>query len=354
MSNDDSQHSRRSSRWTGRCFLHPAFDYLVIGGGLSLIVIPAIYLVRQRNELFGIDAIPWFILASNSAHFAASSVRLYTKPGAVKSFPFVSLGLPLAMLAVLLTAMFWPVSLGKWLHAVYLAWSPYHYSAQAYGLAVMYCYRSGVKLSLPQKRLLWGIALLPFVKVAITTFAKHVVYWVLPAEQLWPPPQWLVTLRLVGEWAGWAGLAMVPLAGIWFRWKQKLSIPLISLLVAGSNAVWFTLFSLIDGFVWATMFHGIQYLAIVSIFHVQDHCPATAPVAQRAWTTVRFYVTCLALGYSLFNCVPLGFQALGFGAVESVLLVAATINIHHFLVDGYIWKLGRADSNRRIVDAVAA
>ena len=36
-----------------------------------------------------------------------------------------------------------PERLGTQLHSLYLTWSPYHYAAQAYGLAVMYCYRSG-------------------------------------------------------------------------------------------------------------------------------------------------------------------------------------------------------------------
>jgi hypothetical protein len=33
--------------------------------------------------------------------------------------------------------------------------------------------------------------------------------------------------------------------------------------------------------------------------------------------------------------------------------MAAIINIHHFIVDAYIWRLGRGDSNRTIVGGVA-
>jgi hypothetical protein len=31
-------------------------------------------------------------------------------------------------------------------------------------------------------------------------------------------------------------------------------------------------------------------------------------------------------------------------------LVAATVNVHHFVVDAYIWRLGQDDSNRRVVE----
>lgn len=346
---DSDRHAART--WSGRCFVGPLFDYLLIGGGLSLIVIPCVYLMTQRDAMFGRASLPWIILIANSAHFAASSVRLYTKPGASTDLPFVSLGLPLAMLAVLLLGLVWPGSVGRWLQALYLTWSPYQYAAQAYGLSVMYCYRSGVELTLWQKRLLWGIALFPFVDVAITTFSHHVVFWVVPAEHLWPPPSWLQTLRRSADAIGWTGLVLVPVAGILLRGAFKLRIPLISLLVIGVNAVWFTLFSLIDGFVWATVFHGIQYLAIVSVFHVRDHCPESATRASRVWMAVRFYGLCVMIGYLLFNCLPPGFRALGFGAAESVLLVAAAVNIHHFIVDAYIWRLGKQDSNRRVVEA---
>ena len=55
------------------------------------------------------------------------------------------------------------------------------------------------------------------------------------------------------------------------------------------------------------------------------------------------------LGYGLFYCWPYAFVLTGFGLAESVLLVTATINIHHFVVDAYIWRLGRTDSNSRLV-----
>ena len=37
--------------------------------------------------------------------------------------------------------------------------------------------------------------------------------------------------------------------------------------------------------------------------------------------------------------------------VESIALVVAAINIHHFIVDAYIWRLKSGDGNRQIVEA---
>ena len=51
--------------------------------------------------------------------------------------------------------------------------------------------------------------------------------------------------------------------------------------------------------------------------------------------------------------IPQAYVFAGFGMVESLLLVTAAINIHHFIVDQFIWRLKKTDGNRRIVDGAA-
>jgi hypothetical protein len=62
----------------------------------------------------------------------------------------------------------------------------------------------------------------------------------------------------------------------------------------------------------------------------------------------RFYAASFALGYLLFYVWPFAFLLAGFPLSESMLLCVAVINIHHFIVDRYIWRL-RKDSNYRVV-----
>ena len=68
---------------------------------------------------------------------------------------------------------------------------------------------------------------------------------------------------------------------------------------------------------------------------------------------LRFYGTSLLLAYALFSCLPQAYRWAGFGYVQSLLLVAAAINVHHFVVDAFIWRLGAGSDNRRIVEAGA-
>ena len=126
-------------------------------------------------------------------------------------------------------------------------------------------------------------------------------------------------------------------------------MPLISLLVVVTNGMWFIVFTHYDGFVWATIFHGLQYLCIATIFHVKEQLARSENRRGLLYHTLWFYGVSLVLGYGLFNCRPHAYRLLGFGPAESVLLVIAAINIHHFVVDAYIWKLRPGDSNRQVI-----
>ena len=89
----------------GRSFVHPAFDYMLIGGGLSLVVAAIVWIMASPGDAFLVNAalLPFFILLSNSAHFAASTVRLYTKPDSLKMLPFLTMAFPLIAIALLAT-----------------------------------------------------------------------------------------------------------------------------------------------------------------------------------------------------------------------------------------------------------
>ncbi len=341
--------SERSGPLVGRAFVHPTFDYLLVGGGLSLLVTATVIMVPRTAGLLDSVTLPYFILFSNSAHFAASTVRLYTKPDARTSRPFVTMGLPLVTLLLMSVCIFRAARLGPSLQALYLTWSPYHYAAQAYGLAVMYCYRSGCQLSGREKNTLWSISMIPFL-YAFLTGSGVGIDWVLPQNVLNQPLT--DDIRRISSHVLAVLAFLTPLLLFIRVWRSHgRPLPIISLLVLFSNGIWWLVLSSLDAFAWATIFHGIQYLAIVIIFHVKDHMVRDGNTHGAFYHILWFYGACLMLGYSLFNVLPLAYRFAGFGRVESVMLVVATINIHHFIVDGYIWRLKKADSNRRVVDS---
>jgi hypothetical protein len=325
----------------GRAFIHPLFDFLIIGSGLSLLLTPFfLWSVRapefgQRLELW----LPILVLVSNSAHFAASTVRLYTKPGAFRDMPFLTLGFPLTTLAALTLSLVFVDVVGRPLQTLNISWSPYHYAAQAYGLSLMYAYRSGCSLDAADKRLVRIACLLPFVVSLIGGQSL--------LGKLWAEPRSWMMLGF-----GWAAFGLPALILARLFWQRRAMLPLISIAVLLSNTVWLITLGRAGAFAWATVFHGLQYLAIVTIFHVKDRMKQPGNQHGWAWHTATFYAACFALGYMLFEIWPFAYVLLGFGVAESMLLVAAVINIHHFVVDAFIWKLRDAPNARIVNDPV--
>ena len=349
MSKSPSNRNSKGSPFIGRSFVHPVFDYLLIGGGLSLIVIPITRANLGDQVMMSYALLPWFILLSNSAHFAASTVRLYTKPGTRQALPFLTMAFPLVTIGVLTLCMFFADLAGPYLQALYLTWSPFHYAAQAYGIAVMYSYRSGCELTLGNKKLLWWIAVIPFVRVLLQSTDKHFLWWFMPDATAIADAPWSQSFEFAATVLGGLALLLPWVVYIWVWKSQGKPMPLISLLAVVANGIWFIVFSHYDAYILATIFHGLQYLAIATVFHLRDQ--AARPDNRRGplYHAVWFYAVSLLLGYGLFNCWPQAYMWFGFGTAESVLLVIAVINIHHFIVDAYIWKLKPGDSNRQVV-----
>ena len=337
----------------GRTFLHPAFDYLVIGGGLSLLFTAFLSASgAPRGLSLAAASLPAFLFFSTLAHFAASTVRLYTMPKAFEAHRFLTMSFPLVSLAVMTLAIARPEGLGANLQALYLTWSPYHYAAQAYGLAVMYCYRSRCELTDAEKWLLRATCLLPFLFAFLEESGAGLEWFVSPATFRGHP--WLSVARDDVRLALGLLTLVTPLVLFALLARRGRAMPLISLLIVAANGVWWVALRYMDAFVWATVFHGLQYLAITLVFHVRERLGE--PGNRHGWLrhSLHFYALCLLLGYGLFQLLPFAYQAAGFGWAESVLLVVAAINVHHFIVDGYIWRLRRTPNYAVVTGAASA
>lgn len=352
----------RTDRLIGRTFLHPVWDYALIGGVLSLIAVAVVVAMPEARKtglfdfrgpkLGELALLSYAILFSNSAHFASSTVRLYTKPGATTALPFLSMGMPLVFFTLLAVCMSFPDVLGPHLQALYLTWSPYHYAAQAYGLTVMYCFRSGCLVTGAQKKALWYVAMLPFAYTFFFTGGGRTgLSWLIGTDVATVPI--LSDVLSISETPLKIAAFGAPVALFAYLFRRN-TMPVIGLLILLSNSAWWFVMPPLDAFLVATLFHGIQYLAIIVIFHVKEQTAAPDNARSGLWHATRFYALSLALGYALFHLLPQAYMSAGFGAVEAYLLVAAAINLHHFIVDGYIWRLKKSDPNRKVVDGDAA
>ena len=329
----------------GKTFMHPAIDYLLVGGGITIPIFIAVYFFPPLASVDSSISIYTFILI-NGAHFAASTLRLYTKPGAREEFPFLSWGFPVLCLLVVGMGLYWD-TLGKNLTALYLSWSPYHYAAQTYGVAVMYAMRSGAKLDQKDKTLIWWVCLLPFV-FALLTASDRGLAWLVS-------PEWLSSMPVLsGIHRGIVGLVGIatfglPLLMFWqlHRLRGK-NVPLIVLVLQISNGIWWLTVDYLSAFWWSAILHSIQYMVIVVAQHSKERMskpnPLLGALHRPAFYITGFYVMSFVLAGFLFFVVPMAYVPLGFTLGQSILMMTVIINLHHFIVDGFIWRTKPARS----------
>ncbi len=337
---------------TGKMFMTPLWDYLLIGSVWSFVALAVIWM-QPSIMAVAMENIWPIVLLANSAHFAASTVRLYSKPEYYKEFSFLTFAFPAIALGVLSICVLFPNTLGKYLMLTYVLWSPFHFAKQIYGLSLMYTFRSGLKPSEGEKKLYYWVCMLPFL-FAIGTQAPGFIAWA-------TSPDILTSTPLLYQTKTMADAVLIPLVFIgpvflWFRLRktQDKPVPLIVPLMMFSNGIWWTLFPFLEAFVLSNIAHSIQYLAIMLVYHVREKVGAEGSSHGWFYHAARFYGVCVLLGYVLFSLWPYVFVLMGASFAQAALLVLATINIHHFIVDAYIWRL-RVPVNRvALADNVAA
>lgn len=233
-------------------------------------------------------------------------------------------------------------------------WSPWHYTGQNYGIAVMYLGRRGVTLAAPVKRLLYGSFVLSYVItfVFIHGPATDRGGGYLPGEIHYVSLGIPVLVADFGLFL--AALCYVLTSGaalFLLRRASSLRALFPTLGLMGMQALWFVLPALVRNwsnsklmplstthaeyvFIWIALGHAVQYLWITSYF---------AMASQRARCQLGFFARALAAGVGIWTIPSLLFApgALGrlpFDAGLSA-MVAAVVNLHHFILDGAIWKL---------------
>jgi hypothetical protein len=333
------------SQWVGKAFINPVADYLLIGSVWSIAITALLLMNPGLYAQIDTLTLLTLVVLINSAHFAASTLRLYSQPANYTNHPFLTLGLPLVALAVLAICLTLPGLFGRHLQALYLTWSPYHYAAQTFGLTLMYCHRSGVRIDPLDRRMLYWICLLPFLR-AFLGAPNSGLGWFISRQQLEQIP---LAFEVLGWTTGiltWLTFLLPVALLLRFVFVKRSGFPLIGVSMMVANGAWWIFLDFVNAFIIATIAHGLQYMAIVLIYHVREQSRQPGNERSVAYIAGTFYLKCLALGYGLFYCWPYALVLLGAGYAQSMLMVIATINLHHFIVDRYIWRLRKPETQK--------
>lgn len=98
-------------------------------------------------------------------HYGATLLRVYERARDRRSYALFSLWATAAVAAWLVAGAFLPAA-GGLLATLYFTWSPWHYTGQNCGLAVMFLRRRDVAIEAAEKRWLYASFALSFVLVA--------------------------------------------------------------------------------------------------------------------------------------------------------------------------------------------
>jgi hypothetical protein len=293
--------------------------------------------------------VPGLLIAFLSApHYGATLLRVYERRADRRAYFLFSVVVTCGLIALFGLALF-DAFVGSILVTVYLTWSGWHYSGQNYGIASMFLRRRGLAPSAGVRRLLYASFGFSFLVVFLVLHeavsvgggaSEGFVALGIPASwNAWLVPGSLAlyalttgaslgllaraaggvatlgpTAALMGTQALWL---MLPYAAYHFGWFQR-----VAPLGFDTRAAVFT---------WIAAAHAVQYLWITSFYER----------ASGRWRGQgAYYARALGAGTALW-VLPAVVFAPGIASYDLgfTLLLSSTINLHHFVLDGAIWKL---------------
>jgi hypothetical protein len=282
-------------------------------------------------------------------HYAATYRRAYTSREIIRAHPWVTLAVPAALFGAALLAVRHPTTVGLAYFGLYVAWSGYHYSGQSLGLAMLYPLRQGARLAPREKRLIslplyvsWLLSLAGLFR--LSSSVRNPAYEAVRRAYSGPPlPGWGVAIGF--------GVLAVSLLGVVHvaraRRARGTPLPWPTYAVLSAQIAWFTigLYQPLFNILLVPMFHSLQYLALTSWHATRE--PGGAGLKRFAVTLFVVLALGLVINPGLFVMVR------GADAASTLVATAAVttfVNLHHFLLDGRIWRL----RERRVVQTMIA
>jgi tetratricopeptide (TPR) repeat protein len=356
---DPAAPRQRSSVW-----MYGRSADLLLGSGLGyLLTVPfvaPIFLDPSGTSLLVLTLFVTLVIAG--PHYGATLLRVYEARESRRRYALFAVHFTLALIGVTWLGSRVPL-VGSLLLTLYVTWSPWHFAGQNYGVTLMQLRRQGLEIEPFEKRLLYLSYLLSFLLVLVVThmgpssavFAPGGLRTVVPEGRGRELLEVYHVLRL-GIPAGAAGvLVPVLLAGyvgttgrVLARFVSRAGWSAVApgAAVLSTQALWFSVPALLQFFgvnasaslvfsaLWISAFHSLQYLWVTSYY------------AKRSDAGFRWpaYLAKATLGGAALNAVPVWLLAPGvLGRVPFdsglALLVFSVLNLHHFVLDGAIWKL---------------
>ncbi len=325
-----------------RWIASPAADLLIGCGAWSIPLLVFSYLLTFQSVV-AVSFIFYFLAVfCNNPHYMATIYRVYRTPAEFHKYRFFTVHITILMIGVAVAAHAWP-PLVPWLFTVYVCWSPWHYTGQNFGIAMMFARRGGTDPSRLERNLLYA------------AFLCSYILWLLFIQSIPSDNPYLITvgvprIAIILASSVLSSVFLVcigyVLASILRRAPWHSLLPL--LLLSVTQCTWFVLpvfaqlLRITDGtqVYFSTgalaFMHCAQYIWITN-YYTRRESEATVPGRWNHW---KYYVILVLGGIVLFVPGPwILSRFFHFDLVTSYLIFVSVVNLHHFILDGAIWKL---------------
>jgi hypothetical protein len=322
-------------------FFNAPVDIFFIGGSSFLLffLFMLFYTEMRTPEVISIAIfLAWLI---NWPHFSMSTYRLYQNKVNVQQYPVTAYVIPFIVLGGLFASFAYPAVVAPYYVKLFMLWSPYHFSGQTLGITLIYAMRSGIRFNTWERRVLWwfvfGTYLLSTIRAEVSRDGYQFYGVKYPSFGV---PQWLAT---GAEYAMWVALAAFVVTIVVWCYRNQRILPLIVVLPAATQYLWFVQAVYMPSFQeFVPMFHSLQYILVAWGLQLKLKMDSKNIQPSKKYAvgeTTRWLAVNIAGGALLFYFLPKIGVAFGYTSLFSIAVVYAAIQIHHFFVDGVIWKL---------------
>ncbi|SFN18547.1 hypothetical protein [Variovorax sp. OV329] len=317
---------------------HPAFDGVLIFGTLVLALSLGALASVSSTALLVVVLVDIWLFAN--PHVVATFTRITSSAADVRRHRFLIFGLPALVLAgVVLVALAYEVA---GLFTLYFIAQCYHVTRQSFGIARSYRRASGT----------------PF---ATDGSADALIYmvpaWGVLARCAQAPREFLgypIGLPVVSTgFVDAVGLVTIACGAWWLQRRFRAAMTgtldwrhdtFVASHVCVSLAAYVWIADITLGWLVLNIWHNAQYLLFVWVQNIrrvqqdEGNASAGAKFTDLRRNAVRYGGVCLLVGAALFQILDwMGSQLLWLG-LPTVLIAHFTLNFHHYLVDGVIWK----------------
>jgi tetratricopeptide (TPR) repeat protein len=359
----------RRERW----LFGPVPD-LVFGCGLLYVVLFVVQTVSgpAMRAWFPYALAPFLTLLLGTPHYGATLLRVYERREDRRRYALFAVWAT-ALMGILFVVGLRDFAIGSLLVTVYFTWSPWHYSGQNYGIAVLFLRRRKVPIPALAKRFLYGTFVLSYGLVFLSLHGVGEVVQQVPATYQGTVYRFMslgIPHAIRDFLAVAVGMAYgVCLVGSFVLLRRGARLRELgpSFLLIGIQAIWFLAPAAtawwhglrgLDplapqyrayAFLWVGTGHFLQYLWICTYY-----TSASEGTAGR----LRYLLKALLAGTAIWTVPALLFAPGALGRLPFdfglSLLVASVVNLHHFVLDGAIWKLRDGRVARALLRPVEA